>query len=231
MKIKGLTKTSLVDWDGKIASVIFLPFCNFKCGFCHSSDLVKNIEGLSNIPEEDIFEFLEKKKGWVDGIVITGGEPTLHGNDLKNFLKKVKTLGFLIKLDTNGTNPDFLEELIKEGLVDYVAMDIKTSKENYKKATNTKLDLNKIDKSIKILLKGDIDYEFRTTAVPGIVFEKDIKKIGEWIVGAKLYALQQFRNIDVADKKFEKVKPYSREKIEEFAKLIKNKVKKVRVRC
>ncbi len=231
MEIKGFTKTSLVDWDGKIASVIFLPFCNFSCGFCHSSELVKNPKKLLNIPESFIFAFLESKKGWIDGVVITGGEPTLHGEKLTKISKKIKKLGFLVKLDSNGTNPELLEKLIKGKLVDYVAMDIKTSKEKYEKATSTKFDIKKINQSVKILLEGKVDYEFRTTVVPGLVGKEDIIKIGEWIKGAKLYALQQFRNIDVADKKYEKVKPYSKEKIEEFGKLLKGKLKKVKIRA
>lgn len=231
MQIKGFEKTSLVDWDGKITSVIFLPFCNFRCGFCHSSDLVLRSKNLPNISEVRIFEFLKKKKGWIDGVVITGGEPTLHGENLKFFLKKIKDLGFLVKLDTNGTNPDFLEELIKEKLVDYIAMDVKTSKKKYNEATNTKVDINKVNRSIKLLLENKVNYEFRTTVVPGIVGKEDIKKIGKWIFGAKCYALQQFRNIDVAQKKFAKVKPYSKEKLEEFANLLKGKVKEIRIRA
>jgi len=230
MQIKGFEKTSLVDWDGKITSVIFLPFCNFACGFCHSSALVTGWRRLPNLDEREILNFLKEKKGWIDGVVITGGEPTLHGDDLKKFLKKIKKIDLLVKLDTNGSNPDFLAELIEEKLVDYVAMDVKTSREKYFQAVNTKVDIKKIDQSIKLLLKNNIDYEFRTTVVPGIVDESDIKKIGNWIKGTKRYALQQFRNIDVADKKFEKVSPYPREKLEEFASLLKGKIKEIKIR-
>lgn len=231
MGIKGFTKTSLVDWDGKIASVIFLPFCNFSCGFCHSSGLVKNPKKLSNISKSFIFAFLESKKGWIDGVVITGGEPTLHREELIKLVRKIKSLGFLVKLDSNGTNPGLLEKMIKENMVDYVAMDIKTSKEKYEKATSTKFDIKKINQSVKILLAGKVDYEFRTTVVPGLFEKEDIIKIGEWIKGAKLYALQQFRNINVADKKFGKIKPYPKEKLEEFGKLLKGKVREVKIRA
>lgn len=230
MDIKGFEKTSLVDWDGKIASVIFLSLCNFRCGFCHSSDLVINYNKIPNIPEKDIFSFLKNKKGWIDGVVITGGEPTLQGEELARLIKELKQLGLLVKLDTNGTNSDFLEKLIKEKQVDYIAMDIKTSKEKYGKVVSTAVNMKDIDRSVKLLLENKVDYEFRTTVVPGIVDKEDIKKIGNWIKGAKLYALQQFRNIDVADKKFAKIKPYSKEKLEEFTELLKGKVKEIKVR-
>lgn len=230
MEIKGFVKTSLVDWDGKVASVIFLPFCNFDCGFCHSSELAKNSKKLPNIFLKQILDFLEKKVGWVDGVVITGGEPTLHKKGLVDLVKKIKNLGYKIKLDTNGSDPDLLKEMIDKKLIDYVAMDIKTSKEKYQLAINKKCDVSKVDQSVRLLLKNNISYEFRTTAVPGVVSKEDFERIGEWISGAKVYAIQQFRNIDVADKKFAKVKPYKKEELESFAGIIKNKVKKVKVR-
>jgi pyruvate formate lyase activating enzyme len=230
MQIKGFEKTSLVDWDGKIVSVIFLPKCNFRCGFCHGASLVLDWQELPDIAIRDIMDFLVSKKGWIDGVCITGGEPTLQKKGLKDLLKIIKNLGFLTKLDTNGTTPDFISQLIKEKLVDYIAVDIKASKDKYKEAVRVKVDLDKINKTIKLLLKGKVDYEFRTTVVPGIIDECEIKKIGKWIKGAKRYALQQFRAMDTLDKKFLKVKPYPKEKLEEFVELLKGKVKNCRIR-
>jgi len=231
IKIKGFEKTSLVDWEGKISSVIFLPLCNFACGYCHSWPLVKNWQTLPDFSLEKILKFLEKKKGWIDGVVITGGEPTIHGSDLKFLLKKIKEIGFLTKIDTNGSNPDLLEELIEEKIVDYIAMDIKSSPEKYAKATRTKVDLKKINQSIALLITKNLDYEFRTTVVPGIVEEKDIIKIGSWIKGAKVYALQQFRNIEVAQKEYTRINPYSKEEIQKMISSLKGKVNKIIIRA
>ena len=165
----------------------------------------------------------------MEGVCITGGEPTIRP-DLIDFIKKIKNKGFLIKLDTNGSNPEILEKLIKENLLDFIAMDIKSSQNNYSKAAGVKVDLGKINKSIDLIKNSNIDYEFRTTVVPGLVGKKDIEEIGKWLKGTKNFALQQFQNKKVLDKEFEKIQPYSEETLKEFKKMLEKNIKKVELR-
>ncbi|UCC58615.1 MAG: anaerobic ribonucleoside-triphosphate reductase activating protein [Candidatus Bathyarchaeum sp.] len=195
MEIKGFVDVSFVDWDGKLSSVIFLPTCNFRCPFCHNVNLVLYPEKLDTISFEDVEDQLKKQIGWTDGVCITGGEPTLH-SDLPELCSRLKKIGFLVKVDTNGTNPTMLKELMDRGLVDYVAMDIKAplTEEKYSKATGIKAEklLEKVKESIKLLLGSNMDYEFRTTVVPTLHDEDDIKQICRSLRGCKKYVLQRF---------------------------------------
>ena len=189
MIIGGLQKSTLIDYPKKVAATIFLSGCNFRCPFCHNPELVlpEIIQKKDPIAEKEIFDFLEERKGFLDGIVICGGEPTVH-SDLPEFVEKIKKMGFLLKLDTNGSNPKMLESMIQNNLLDYVAMDVKSSKERYGQATGfPNIDIEKIEQSVDILKKNNIDYEFRTTLVPGLVDKEDVLKIVEWITPAKKY--------------------------------------------
>lgn len=190
----GMEKLSVVDFDNKVSCTLFTNGCNFKCPFCHNSSLV-----LSKVPPLDfnvILDYLKTRKNIIDAVVITGGEPTLL-DGLKEKIIEIKKLGFLIKLDTNGTNPACLQELINEKLIDYVAMDIKNGPTNYAKTIGlTSYDLTNIKKSIEILKKGTIDYEFRTTLVKEFHSQSDMKEIRNLILGSKKYYLQQFINRD-----------------------------------
>jgi len=189
--IRGFIETSLVDWDGKISSVVFFDKCNFMCPFCQNWDLIINPDKFPIIEWKQIREKLLAKKGWVDGVVLTGGEPLCSGQEAAQLCKKIKELDLLVKIDTNGAFPEILEKLIDSTLVDYVAMDIKSPvDERYNIATGKHVDLERIKKSIKILMNGDTDYEFRTTCVPGIIDEDAIHQIGKTIEGAKKWALQ-----------------------------------------
>lgn len=195
MKIMGLQKTTLIDYPRKIACTLFLYGCNFKCGFCHNPELVLRPEG-KEYSRGEIFEFLTKRKEYLEGICITGGEPLLN-LDLE-FLERIKRLGYLIKIDTNGGFPEKLKEIIGKGLVDFVAMDIKSSKENYNKITNSNIDIDKIEKSIK-LVSGLKEHEFRTTIIEGIHDAEEVKKIAIWlnkVIGRKpkKFYLQGFKN-------------------------------------
>lgn len=221
MKIGGLQKLTLIDYPGKLAATIFLTTCNFRCPWCYSSELVlpEKIKKQPQISEKEVFEFLKEKKGLIDGVVLCGGEPTMS-KGLVELIKKIKKEGFFAKLDTNGSDPKTLEKLIKERLVDYVAMDIKATKEKYKEVTGSKIDVKKIQKSIDILKEGKIDYEFRTTVVPGFHEKEDLLKMARWISGAKKYYLQDFLPQKTLDKKFENVKPYPREFLLEVQKAI-----------
>lgn len=194
MEFAGLQKISLVDYEGKVACTLFTAGCNFRCPFCHNSDLVIYAKNVNYIPFDEILDYLNKRKGMLDAVVITGGEPTLMP-DLKEKLYEIKKLGYKIKLDTNGTNPDIIKELVDLKLIDYVAMDIKNSYEGYSKTIGLEsYDSNKILESINYLLSGEVDYEFRTTLVKEFHSDEDIKNIAKMIQGAKRYYLQEFKN-------------------------------------
>jgi pyruvate formate lyase activating enzyme len=209
MFIKGLQKTSLIDYPPYVVSTIFLGGCNFRCPYCHNPDLINSLEEYPDISTEDLLDFLKVRKKWIDGVCITGGEPTIH-EKLPELISKIKDIGFLVKLDTNGTNPKMLKELFKKKLLDYVAMDIKAPLEKYDNACGVKPEKKDIVESVKLIRNSGVDYEFRTTIVPKFFDEKDARLIGEWLKGSRRYYLQQFRPDSVLDKTFEKVKPYSK---------------------
>ncbi|MDO4607972.1 MAG: anaerobic ribonucleoside-triphosphate reductase activating protein [Clostridia bacterium] len=192
MQFNGFQKLTLLDFPGHVAATLFTAGCNFRCPFCHNAALVTHIDNQNFFSEEYVLDYLKKRIGILDGICITGGEPLLH-KDLPEFIKKVKELGYLVKLDTNGSYPDILEQLINSGNIDYVAMDIKNSKEKYRlTAECSEQDLSNIEKSIALLKQNKVDYEFRTTVVNEYHTVEDIKSIAEWIRGAKKYFLQNF---------------------------------------
>ena len=240
MLIGGLQKLTLIDYPEKVACTVFLIGCNFRCGYCHNPELVlvKKIKKQEVISKEEFFDFLKERKGLLAGVVISGGEPTIH-KELPDFIKNIRKFDFLIKLDTNGSNPEILRMLINNKLIDYVAMDIKAplglkfqipnsklqtnSKSKiskYEQVTRTKIDINKIKKSIEIIKNSGINYEFRTTVVPGIHIKQDIIQLAQEIAPAKKYYLQNFRPEEVADKELRKVSPYSNEYLLEIQKEI-----------
>ncbi len=222
MEIKGVIDLSFVDWDGKISSVFFLPSCNFRCPFCHNVALVLHPETEETTPFERVEDYLKKQKTWIDGVCITGGEPTLH-SDLPDLCFKLKEMGFLVKLDTNGSNPMMVKALIEKGLVNYVAMDIKAplTVEKYSKAIGINAEelLAKVKEIVGILLDSKIDYEFRTTIVPTLHEEKDIEEICRSIQGCKKYVLQKFDvsvGKETLDPDFSKLKPFTDKEMEMF---------------
>ena len=196
MLIKGLQKLTLLDFPSKIACTVFLGGCNFRCPFCHNASLVitERLKNEEYISEEEFFSFLKKRQGILEGVCVSGGEPTLQG-ELIEFLRKIKDMGFLVKLDTNGYRPEVLKAALEAGVVDYVAMDIKSSKEGYARATGLQnIDISKIEESASFLMEKHVPFEFRTTVVSGLVSENDIEKIGEWLAGDEPYFLQPFRD-------------------------------------
>jgi pyruvate formate lyase activating enzyme len=222
MEIKGFIDVSFVDWDGKISAVVFLPNCNFRCPFCHNFNLVSNPENAETIPFEQIENQLERHKGWIEGVCITGGEPTLHA-DLPELCAKIKKMEFQVKLDTNGTNPTLLKELLKRRLIDYVAMDIKAplTVQKYSKACGVDAEklLKKVKESIEALLESSIDYEFRTTVVPTLHNLEDIKQVCSSLVGCKKYVLQKFDvslGKETLNPEFMKLKPFTDEEMQKF---------------
>lgn len=194
MFISGLQKLTLLDYPGHVACTVFTGGCNFRCPFCHNAALVLPEQLAHDTDEEQVLSFLKKRVGILDGVAITGGEPLLH-KDIGGFLKKVKELGYKIKLDTNGSFPELLKELVAEGLVDRVAMDIKNAPELYARTVGLSgLDMAAIERSKDFLLSGTVDYEFRTTVVKGLHTPEGLTEAAKWISGAKEYYLQQFKD-------------------------------------
>jgi pyruvate formate lyase activating enzyme len=224
MKFSGLQKVSLIDYPNKIASVLFTPGCNLRCGFCHNWRIAVDPKPPF-LQEAVALQILESRKKYVDAVVVTGGEPTMH-KELPQFLAKLKKRGFQVKLDTNGFYPDVLEECLQS--VDYVALDVKTSLEKYKllgaKSTSGFL------RTVEMLKTGKVAYEFRTTVVPELITAEDMTRICELVKGVKTHAFQQFMPQDTLDKRFEGLKPYAPEVINEFAGTMKNYAENVILR-
>lgn len=227
MEFKGFIKTSLIECPGKIVSVAFTAGCNFRCPFCQNPDLVLTPESLPSISEKEIIDHLVSKKKWLDGLAITGGEPMIHKN-LPPFVRKIKKKGFLVEIETNGTNPEMLRSLIEDKLVDFIALDIKAPLEwkRYKEAAgiNRKDLLVKVKESVEILLKlgHEINYEFRTTVVPELLDKEDILEIARQIKEGRRYILQQFLPEKTLDKRYEEIKSYSKAQLEEMREKVKN---------
>ena len=227
MDIHGLQKMTLLDYPGKVACTVFLGGCDFRCPFCHNGELVED-PGPAQMNEAGLLEFLRRRRGLLDGVCITGGEPLLRP-DLAGPLKAIKDLGFLVKLDTNGTHPHRLRELVEAGLVDYVAMDVKNSPERYAETVGLeKLDLAPIRESVDYLLSGAVDYEFRTTVVKQFHDEGSFRAIGLWLAGAKRYFLQSFVDRDTVLRAG--LTPCSKEELEGFVRLLKADVPQVELR-
>lgn len=189
--IKGLQKLSLIDYPDKLCATIFVGHCNFRCGYCYNIDLVRHADQLTTIAETKVLDFLETRKSFLDGLCVGGGEPTLH-DGLPAFLAQVKDLGYATKIDTNGSNPTMLQQLIDHHLIDYCAMDVKAPLQKYAQVTRMPVDIPSIKRSIAILKKGAIDYEFRTTIAPDMLSLEDITELARELKTAKRYVLQQY---------------------------------------
>ena len=234
MHIKGFIDLSMVDWDDKVSAVIFLPRCNFRCPFCYNVALVVTPDELPTIPFEKIESYLERHKEGIEGVVITGGEPTVH-KDLPYLCKRLKNMGFMVKLDTNGTGPSMIKELIGDSLVDYIAMDVKAplTREEYSRATgvDAKGFIEAVKESMNILMESGVDYEFRTTVVPTIHAEEDIESISKALRGCRRYVLQNIKSeVKMIDPSFENLKPFSKEEMETLLGAARNYVKRAKIR-
>jgi pyruvate formate lyase activating enzyme len=228
MRIAGLQNLSLIDYPGHLAAAVFVQGCNFRCGYCHNPDLIEIKNGTS-IPEEEILEYISSRGDMLEGVVITGGEPCIY-EDLPEFARKAKGKGFRVKLDTNGSNPAQLEQMIREKLLDYVALDVKTSLEKYPLFTDKADIAEAISESVRTVILSTLPYELRTTCVPGIVDSKDLWALKDLIKGAKKCCLQQFRPSRTYDEKFMDVRPYSKEKLQEFRGILQEFVEEVEIR-
>lgn len=232
MKILGLQKMTMLDFPGRIACTVFTGGCNFRCPFCHNASLVlpERMGEAREIGEEEFFRFLKGRKGLLDGVAITGGEPLLN-SDIDLFLRKIRALGFAVKLDTNGSFPQRLKALTAEGLLDYVAMDIKNSPEKYAATVGLpEIDLAPIRESVEFLLEGRVPCEFRTTVLPAFQKEEDFPKIGEWIRGAEKYFLQNFVDSGELIAGQNGFFAYTKDDLERFASLLRPFVKSVELR-
>lgn len=224
MDFSGIQKTSLIDFPDRISTVLFTPRCNLRCPYCHNWRIVLNPNPPS-LKEEEVFRILENRRKYVESVVITGGEPTIH-REIPEFLKKLKEKGFSVKLDTNGFFPEVLEECLP--YLEYVALDVKTSLKKYDRLGAE--DTTDLLRTVEMLKEGGVDYEFRTTVVPGFVDKGDIPKIGEIVKGGRRFVFQQFVPRDTLEEKFTKVDPYPAEVIYDFADMIREFVDEVILR-
>lgn len=228
IKIHGFNKLTLLDYPGRLACTIFLGNCNLRCPFCHNAGLVLNPNQEPVVPQEEVFGVLKKRQGILDGVCITGGEPTLHPQ-LPEFIKKIREYGYPVKLDTNGSNPEMLKSLVKEGLVDYVAMDIKNSPAKYAVTAGvSRMDLDVICESVDFLKTEAVDYEFRTTVTRELHKKEDFCDIGNWLDGSRRYFLQTYKESGQV------IRPvfssYSREQLENFRQMLAEHIGQVEIR-
>lgn len=228
MRIQGLQKLTLLDFPERVACTVFTAGCNFRCPFCHNASLVVDIPAAGDVTEDEFFSFLKKRQGVLDGVCVTGGEPLLQP-DIEDFIRKIKELGYAVKLDTNGSFPNKLKALVGEGLVDYVAMDIKNCREDYALTAGTKvLDVDAIMESVDYLQEGHVPYEFRTTVVKNYHTRESFKKIGQWIQGTEKYFLQNF--VDSGDLVGKDTKGCSAEEMKQFLEVVQEYVPEAKLR-
>ena len=229
MKIAGLQKLSLIDYPDHLSAIVFIHGCNFRCAYCHNPELVSG-EPEKIYSEKEVFDFLKERKGLLEAVTITGGEPLLYP-EITDLIKKVKKLGFLVKLDTNGTNPELLQKIIDLKLVDYIAMDIKSPLERYNEITGINVDLEKIKRSIKAIMDSGLEYEFRSTLLPSLHKEKDVKEMAKLVKGAKKYCLQGFENLGkLLDEDLKNEKGFTKDEMEKMAEACKEFVQDCIVR-
>ncbi|MDP8217211.1 MAG: anaerobic ribonucleoside-triphosphate reductase activating protein [Candidatus Theseobacter exili] len=214
-RLKGIQKTTLLDFPGRVSATVFTGGCNFRCPYCHNISLVEGHQNLPDLPLDEVLAFFVSRKCWLDGIVISGGEPTL-ADGIIDFSRSIKDIGLDVKWDTNGSHPDIIEQGLDEKVVDYIAMDIKSSPSDYKRAAGVNVDLNLIRRSIELLKEKCPEYEFRTTVVPALHNEDTIMEIVGFIGGGKKFSLQQFHQISTLDSSFQEQKAFSRNVLEIF---------------
>ncbi|MEK7275353.1 MAG: anaerobic ribonucleoside-triphosphate reductase activating protein [Candidatus Desantisbacteria bacterium] len=221
--IKGFIEMSMLDWEGKMVSTLYLPYCNLRCPYCHNSGLVLNPEQYHSIPIEIVIDYLIRRRDWIDGVCITGGEPCMY-EELPDFIRRLRDTGIRVKLDTNGSFPDMLQSLIDESLIDYIAMDIKSALDDksYAQAAGIKDEniVERVRKSIEIIMNSGVDYEFRTTIVPTLHTKETLTAIAESIKGAKQYVLQAFVPNNTLDPEYLKITPYTDEQMQEIQQVV-----------
>jgi pyruvate formate lyase activating enzyme len=210
-----LQRLSLVDYPGRLCAKAVIPGCNFRCPYCTNVDLIHDYLGMELLSEREVLDHLYRVKGYLTGLCLGGGEPTLH-NGLLSFMYRVKSLGYLLKVDTNGTRPKRLRKLMEERVVDYVSLDLKAPLERYPEVVRYKVDMDAVEQSIRLLRRGGVDHEFRTTMVPGLIGGKDLEELAQLLVGSKRFVIQQFRPGRTMCPEYEDVKPFSLNELREF---------------
>ena len=229
MKIGGLQRISLIDYPGMICAIVFLEGCNFRCPYCHNPELVDPCLFRTSVKESDALEFLETRKGKLDAVSITGGEPTIQSN-LAAFIRKIRKMGFAVKLDTNGSHPHIIKNLLTENLLDYIAMDIKAPLGKYKEIVSAQVNTDFIRESIGSILNAKIPCEFRTTIVQSQLDEEDVRKIADMISGASKYVLQKFMPTKTLDNKFLKEQSWSDVRLQNIKKILEKEIPSVAIR-
>lgn len=221
LEIKGFLETSFLDWPGKICAVIFLPYCNFRCPYCHNHPLIFNPEEFPSVSLDLIINRLNTLRDWIEGICITGGEPTIH-KELPHLIGEIKRNGFMVKLDTNGSNPRMLEELINRDLIDFVAMDVKAPLDpmSYRRSIGVQSDIEPILRSIHILKQGKVDFEFRMTVVPGLHNEEDVRILAWQLRAGKRFKLQNFNPETPLDPSFKSVIPFDLQRLKKIERIV-----------
>ncbi len=231
MEIKGFIQNSLLEWEGRVACVIFLPLCNFRCRYCHAGHLIEpNL--LENIEKKQVLAYMEKQKGWLDGAVITGGEPTLHGYELFELVIQIKEIGLEVMLETNGTNPLWVDKLLRNNRLSAISMDVKAplDAESYRKVTGVDFEIEFIRESAERILESGVEHEFRITVVPGLVGIEEVRAIAAELKGAQSIALQNFLPDYCLDKDLQQIPPFSPEALEKMADVARPFAEKVVVR-
>jgi len=211
----GLQRLSLIDYPGKLCATIFTAGCNFRCPYCYNEDIVLDYPAMPKMPEDKIIEFLHPRLGFLDGVCVTGGEPTIH-RELPKFLGRLKSIGSLVKLDTNGSRPKALAYVMEKGLVNYIALDVKVPLGKYEETVRYRVKPEELKETIKLIRRSGVDHEFRTTVVPGLLDSDDLEEIAITLAGSKRYVLQQFRPGKTLCPDFKDVKPYSEAEMRQF---------------
>lgn len=211
----GLQRLSLIDYPGKLCATIFTAGCNFRCPYCYNEDIVLDYPAMPKVPEDKIIEFLHPRLGFLDGVCVTGGEPTIH-RELPKFLGRLKSIGSLVKLDTNGSRPKALAYVMEKGLVNYIALDVKVPLDRYEETVRYRVKPEGLKETIKLIRRSGVDHEFRTTVVPGLLDGDDLEEIAMTLAGSKRYVLQQFRPGKTLCPDFKDVKPYSEAEMRQF---------------
>jgi pyruvate formate lyase activating enzyme len=232
MEIKGFIENSLLEWEGKIASVVFLPFCNLRCRYCHAAHLICRPSRLESIPREQVLGYLARQEGWLDGAVITGGEPTLHGGELVELIEQIRDLSLAVMLETNGTDPRMVERLIADGLLDAIAMDVKAplTTMDYERVAGEPVDPTTLRATIETIKSGGIEHEFRVTLVPELVGADELRRLRPELEGAQKVALQNFQPDHCLDPDLRGVVPYDADRLDEFERIISPAVERCVVR-
>lgn len=232
MEIKGFIESSLLEWEGKIASVVFLPGCNLRCRYCHAGHLVFHPDRLESIPRHRVMAYLARQSNWVDGLVVSGGEPTLHASGLPELLEEARSHGLQTMIHTNGTQPDVLGRLLERDLLDALSMDVKAplTPDDYRRVVNAPVDVDAVRRSIELVRDSDTDYEFRVTLVPGLVGAQELRRLAPELKGARRIALQNFQPDHCLDRDLRVVAPFGAEQLDEFERMVEPYAERIVVR-